>query len=430
MKPFTKIMRLIALLIIIGCSSSTDNNDTSQKTKLKGVITQNGTAKKLASSSDINKLWVLPIGKGDLWNTYHSPHLVQTININPDGSFEVEFSADDTGANYVALLINTNESDVKDQVKGYVTVGFGSETMISLPTEKFKDNELDLDTLSLDSTGGDEFLNSDSTSNLQKFTLTQSQLMLLAKTDDMLKMVKNFYLSEALGIWAAVDLNFIWFDTLSKCMGQFSEPLSIAQNLPRYNISIISEYTDFNVSNLSLTAPSQVTTTYPTETQGTAFDVTADAVENNERKISSPEFIGEVPDGIWSITENGTEKFLFDVSKGAAFDNQGLPKILVPSLKVTTTGQDSTFESIGVEWYMYESGTYSSITLSEVLSLISNESLSIYTRDTSGQETELQLTNLTTSDISSQNITIESRSYISLGYSLNGVGYQFMWYRY
>lgn len=201
-----------------GCSSGDDNsNGTPPNTNSKSIIGKLGSSYSFASPSrkrtapstslliDANEVWVCPITKTDYYSgasnvtfnysaIFENKHVYQ---IADDGSFSLDITnpcLSPSGCVGTALLlVDSTENETKNQIKGMLTLD-GNNTLAVIPYAQM-DTSLDMGVLHQgDGSRADEAIGDSIDAVSSSFSIESSELTLLARTDDHLKMVKNLYI--------------------------------------------------------------------------------------------------------------------------------------------------------------------------------------------------------------------------------------------
>ncbi len=386
------------------------------------------------TATTVDQVWAVRLG----FDGEASPDSIagrQEFDIGEDGSFELALDAD---GDYVLLLVDSTAADKKDRIKAYVSIQDVDGSLMQIPAgdsgegdsggdhegdegggdheegegdsphEDEGDGEgghLDLGECNED---GDEAV---STETLQDsadaFSLTLDQLQEIARTDDVLKVLKNVYVNydEETDTYLEIWPFFGWQDTAGEiAIGNvFSDPaVTVADhnNGFSYYFNTNSAAYDFDTlcdqtQAYTLNPPAQVeqvdgqagpwTFADPWTNQGTSWNTGSSACGVGEMYASeeSGDFGGtsltfnyaggtfwKIPivEGWWQLQVDGTKVFEFDGRLGSPFEENdpAKPVVYIPSLKaVVTTGAISSFE---MKWYLRnDGGTYDEVTDLEML---------------------------------------------------------------
>ena len=109
-------------------------------------------------------------------------------DLNSDGSFSISLDSD---TDYIVALMNSN-ADKKNQFAGYVALSDAVDNMVLIPTSHITD---DVDTGELTADGDEAESENSLEDNISNFDIDLSKLQEFAKTDDLLKTVKNIYVN-------------------------------------------------------------------------------------------------------------------------------------------------------------------------------------------------------------------------------------------
>jgi len=385
MKLQKKILLLFVVLavstfLITTCAVDDSQVDTGGTVTILGKLNKNILRTRAISkdiSDNVDKLWIMPIRYGNPYTMPDGIEHADYVTINPDGTFEVSVDTS-ISDNWVLLLLDSTQEYKKQQVLGYVTMGAGNDSLIKLPVNEASGDEIDLGTLDTDDPNGDEVKSSNTDDqNADQFSFTVDQLKKIAKTDDMLKFVKNLYINynETSGEYYTVLPGFTFRDSQAELIkDDFPDPGDIAGGLYfttlgsiqfKTNSSAFVEINDNDV--ISLTPPGPVrmedyndSTNYEEYNNGEEIPTnehSAPALEDGVFQVTFSYFSVQdgYPAGIWKLNKNGEEYAYFDISSTypvEEVDNIRFPKIYVPVLKVNL--ENNIIKSIQIKWYVYD----------------------------------------------------------------------------
>ena len=431
---------------------------------LDGIYNVLFGSKAIASGVTADKVWALPTVHGAVTPSAFSS--MQVGDIGTDGSFSLQLSKD---YDWVLLLIDTTEPLKRDQVKAYIAMSDIDGSMLEMPMQDASSN-IDLGTLE---PSGNEAVSSTSLAdNADKFTLSLAQLKEIARTDDVLKSIKNTYINydDTTGTYLNIQPFFGWRDESGSISiyNMFSDPATTIANHNNgysYYFNTNSNAIDFTkVCDqsvlLTLHPPATVTrvggtpswgTTTPFTNSGTVYTNTGtvcgggDLYLRNDGSELSFNYAGGVfwatpiVSGYWEIKYDGTKLFEFDGTLGSPFENDDITKpiVYIPALKAVVT--NGTIDYFELKWYLRNSnGGYDEITDFTTFSH-SVENASVYLTQYSGTRIDdsIELTAATNyaSAIPPRQWTFLGQSTtsgafaeeITVTYQMNGIGLRFEW---
>ncbi len=381
------IVIIISIILLAGCGLKSSDADIGKIVHILGVLNDNimrSLSGQKVIDNNVDKIWVAPIGDGDPYNMPYGMKYAELIDINADGSFSVSV---DTGIseNWVLLLIDSTQSDKKDQVVGYVTMGTGDDNLLKLPVSEASGDEINLGAMDTQA-DSDEIKSSNSEEeNADQFTLTVDQLKKIAQTDDMLKFIKNLYINydKANDIWYTVLPEFTFRDSLDMIENRWANPGDIVNNPyftslgsmlfktndPAFTGMDLSVYSNNADIPITLTPPDTVqmenfddssqTTTYDNTTPIYLDGNSDPTIEYGTFRFMLAYFSVHIngnpgfPPGFWALNKDGTPYAYYDINSTYSEDANGYPKIFVPVLKANVD-DNNIITSINIKWYVYD----------------------------------------------------------------------------
>jgi len=365
-------------LLFASCSSNTNNsndNNSTQQTISGKLPKQVALARKMASIS-YDHIWATPLQNGSSYMM--AAYVDRSVLVPVDAAGNFTLSVDSTLGDYILLLIDSKESNRANQVKGYITVGVGDESMLKLPINSMQGDSLNLGELSMDPNDSSVFKSD--TNVTQQFTLSSQSLLTLARSDEALRAVKNLYINydtNAAGSGLLVASKFRWNPTtIPDIINQYYNPTDIGNATKQYAFGVqgIRGNVTMNASTLSLTAPAPIIAFEHDPAQPETLSVIQApyllAPElNGIIEYSFMYFLDTIPAGIWTIQEGSEVRAVFDMGSAYQEDAQGRPMLCIPSPRITVDG-DSVVTAVDVQWMIYNGNGYDVISDGTILNKI------------------------------------------------------------
>jgi hypothetical protein len=418
LNKYTRSIGLFVLLVTIiatgmRCSSKSNTSSSSGSIQLSGTV---GNGYMVAANSPKN-IWewvrspfiktayaqltgkkvdkVLAIQSDRGYLAAYSMQNSKSATIGADGTFSLSL---DTKEDWLLVLLDTTAAQKLDQFVGYIALNTGSpDSLLQLPASTAKVSSLNLGTVTASTTLTDT-ANSQNTINPMDFSLTQQQLLAVAKNDDAFKSVKNFVINydSTSGVYYALRPDFKWYGSYAGIDGNFQDPNQYIYNC--YNSQLDSNTTSVTIDKIcgtngnkqvivSLAPPADVSATGMTPTVifnasnpisstgvvcNTATDGFIDArngyfyATNRYGNVSQSYYVGlggTIPTGYWTYYEDGVPKGQFDVAVASPLDSNNKIKGFVPVIKVNKDN-NSKITSIDIKWYAWDSsaGQYTELT--------------------------------------------------------------------
>ncbi len=392
------------------------------------------------SVTTVDQVWAIRLGNdGEVIPSSFGDR--KTFDIAEDGSFELSLETD---GDYVLLLVDSTATERRDRIKSYLSIQDVSGTLIQIPAGDTGSGEGDGGEGDGEEGGGDhggeggdhpadgdgegeggylelgecneEGDEAVSTETLAEsadvFSLTLDQLQEIARTDDVLKVIKNFYVNydEESETYLNVWPGFAWRDTAGEVSiaGTFSDPAATVAGdnngytfLFQTNDPVIDIDTVCDQSkSYTLHPPATVAAVFgtgwwsftkPFTNQGAVQNTGTTACGVGELYASedtqSPGFVSfnfsgangsnwRVPivEGWWEHQVDGETVFEFDGALAAPFENGDplKPYVYIPSVRaVATTGY---LTAIDIKWYLRnEAGGFDEVTDFEIFDRVANE---------------------------------------------------------
>lgn len=384
------------MLLVGSCSSSsgggtaTGGGTPSSSITFSGQVESTVSGSQLSASAQADTILALPFtDRIDVEDVRDA----REATVAPDGTFSVELSQ--YYPNYLLILVDTSLPK-HEQILGYVALSDVEESLISLPVGNAS-GDIDAGELTLD---GDEAVSErDLESYTAEFGMTLSELQERARSDDVLKRVKNLYANDHESRWWETDVHFAWNDTLAMAHNRNTDPNSYtfdgygvllwARNyeseLPFWDIvegnidvAIHPPKNESGIEEIALSDGSTITGPFAND----AIDpnnVEERIVKGETRYYAGDDDFGVAKDGFgvslsgggmafglpmsqgyWTVTRNGSEIAWFDVAVGSPLDSEGNPTVPIPSFGFTTDGSGRVTGFAVDKWYSYDrsSGSY------------------------------------------------------------------------
>lgn len=392
-----------AALLILGCSSGGAGGSSSPTTGTPGVAnfgisgslgTEFQTSLTLSSSATqgpVDQVMAVPTN-----NDTYSPDDLRdaiTASVSAEGDFEISLPTSDD-RDWILLLLATS-LERKDQIQGYVALSDLDDTLIQIPASAAQ-QDLALGTLSAD---GDEAVSETTIDEAEAtFSLTADQLRELARTDNLLKAIKNVYINYdgSSSRFISVGAGYSWTRSGNLVPGQLTHPSEYDYQGFGFTLSCenCSEFTWEQVrdkaTTISVYPPEPITVGSDTWDAGNPFenDGTMDTEvrdggdwrttgdgdfsalvqwdeSNIDLRVHPPvgDFLDPPPDGLWTYELNGTPFAYADVGVTDPFDENGNILILLPAVRLATNG-DNQVTQVDVQFYRYSrtTGSFSLVT--------------------------------------------------------------------
>lgn len=382
-------------LLVSACSSSsgggtaTGGGTTYSKISFSGQVGSTLSGSEVSASAQADTILALPfsdrIGVEDV-------RRAQEASVAPDGSFSIELSQ--SYPNYLLILVDTSLAR-HEQILGYVALSDLDDSLISLPVGNAS-GDIDAGELTVD---GDEAVSEhDLESYTAEFGMTLSELQERARSDDVLKRVKNLYANDHGSQWWETDVHFAWRDTLDMAHNRNTDPYSYAfegygvllwarnyeSELPFWDIvngdidvAIHPPKNGSGVEEIALADGGTVVGPFAND----AIDpnnVEERVVDGETRYYAGDSDFGVAKDGFgvslsgpggtgvfglpmsqgyWTVTRNGSEIAWFDVAVGSPLDEAGNPRVPIPAFGFTTDGSGRVTGFAVDNWYSYDSSS-------------------------------------------------------------------------
>lgn len=317
-----------------------------------------------------DKVIAFYIGKG---GEIHPRNLAyaQTVTVDPQMNFEIEFSKS-AEVDWTLLLINSAADSKASGVVGYISLSNENDSLIKMPVGKVKDGA----TINLGSVyqNGDEARgNIPLESTLEKFELDIEKLTEIARTDDVIRNVKNIYSNsnEDGSISYTPETTFQWQLSREQALNRETDPTTYG--LPTYNVIVnvldsALSFSDVCANSikklLEMVPPSTLTFPLGNETKVYSplnsikstvveLDNTGEACTGEHLYIGSsgqanfnfhPLSGAKVPlpvlPGQWKFKVDGKEAASFDLAATSPIDENNIAKIYVPIVKFNVDAND------------------------------------------------------------------------------------------
>ncbi len=380
-----------------------------------------------ASGEEVDAVWGLPTLKGEI-----SPESFKykvNIPINADGIFTVNLPKTakihlgrkqvTLNLNWILLLINTNAQSKKDMIVDYITLSDSNDSLLWIPISDALGN-INLGVLFQN---GNEARSSATLSEeAGTFSPSLNQLKQIAKSDNVLKNIKNIFMNydENTGEYWMLQPYFGWNDNPLSIKNQWSNP----DNLSFYGYAFyLSTNNTTNPTFSDVCQGNKIMKLYPPtaihliDTSSVSFDnstpiytekaqIETDsdgtqecsghyfylATDNDslnpgymynfivgDSNLLAPDNQTQrIPSGYWTLkmydntTHYESTVAMFDLSIASPFDSEGNPTIFFPSVKVNVDSND-TIQSIQIKFYTFSSSGWTEVTDPVVLEKMLSE---------------------------------------------------------
>lgn len=381
------VMVAVAMLLAAGCgSSSSDRPDRGGPggsgerpltIQLAGLVAKPVTAR-LVSAQDapeVDKVVALRLERGSL--SSFSMSMRVEAPVEDDGSFTMALS---TESDWLLVLIDSNREGM-ERFLGTVNVPLteGEDGLIGLPISVVESEAIDLGEVSL---GDDEDAVAEEAVDDTHFALNASQLLALAKTDNVFRnaknIVANFHVDDAgEETWYAIRADFSWQDTTLLNDSEFSHPADLERESSEFQMDTNSE--TLTIQQICGEGVDKVLVGLFPPGEGpelTNSDEGPCEVENGVTNYiseylfagSNPEHtdktlsyvfktdsVGDLDAGYWEWREDDEVKAVFDLGIASPVTAEGEPAGFVPSIKLDWT-EDGILAAVLFQWY-YHDGT-------------------------------------------------------------------------
>jgi hypothetical protein len=438
----------------------------------------------------VDQVWAVPLltdGYGRFTPEMFSPSNRKTFDLE-NGKFIITLSGSISADDWVLLLVNSDADNRADTIVSYVSISDLNERLLQFPIKKMS-GTIELGNIQVDDDSDDESTADTGLDELATAcSLSYGQLRQMAKTDDLVKSIRNLYCNATFDNSGNVSsyyqpvLQHRWLQNILTAENQFSthedhyqgygleiyfdsddiswsdliDPSIDAVNLfPPTDISIVDFYSQSSSLDYGVDVPIPSDGPFnPNLDSAYDNDLGFCAFKNVHNLIrlqyaSTPVhtwsgFEGIIPEGDWLLTDSEqNETFAnFDFSFESPFNDDGTSKIYIPSLKITTGGDDK-ISVISVRWLLYDqtTETYEVVTDTDILMDLSSEiRMDLNCQIGSGVNTHWDITNLDLiSDASTEyepedvmylnkeNATGLNLVWVSIRYTLNGATFIFDW---
>jgi hypothetical protein len=342
-----------------------------------------------AAVYEVNKIIAIPFEGGYLGDYCITNRKEATFDVNRAFSLSLE-----KNMNWLLLLVNTEGTNPDAIFRGYVALDVGTDGLLEIPATTASGTTLDLGVLDPDLKDSTIALSGNTTVTGTDFSMTGSQLLSLAKNDELLKLVKNLFINYdfATGTYYTLRPDYKWsgqyasidnafqpvtnyayvsyqfqFDTNSNALtidqigGTNSVTKIPIQLRPPSGASVVSKqipvitYTysapisNYNNAN-ALTKLQKADGTW--EVNCRDFFASEMPWGGISYSLGSGNLTGDIPANYWQWVISGTVTGEFDVAVATPITATTKIKGFVPTIKVNTTpttGVDKRITSIDVE---------------------------------------------------------------------------------
>lgn len=359
-----------------GTISSSDYNNKAMHKSLMAVSIPTPT---------VDKVLALPMERGSLNSWAMESSKVAVIGADGSFSFDLEKTTD-----WLLVLMDSSVTTTTGRFVGSIALNTGTQdSLLNMPATDSTLSTMTLGTVSRPSTTSGDAVSAETVSAVS-FGMTTTQLLTMAKTDDLFKNAKN--LVENYGnfgngptTWYVLRPNFYWgvhgsgYSTLSTA---FSAP---AQTFLGMSFQLDTNNTVITMNTICASQTTTVVELFPPaaildetgksydETHPlTNFGATCTNLAGGKRAAWGPQnfmvtdqyspmsygfpaHFTSLPNGYWSWKENGTIRAMFDIGTANPpyYGPNNYTRGFVPSFKVNV-GAANKILSVDVQWYYYD----------------------------------------------------------------------------
>lgn len=343
--------------------------------------------------------------------------------INPDGSFSIILEKSD---DWVLVLMNSNPTTTSpdERFVGYIAYDQGGgHSLLELPASAATITSYQTGTLNKN---GDTAISSNTITAVD-FSMTNAQMLTLAKNDDGFKSVKNFIINfgnygNSSDVYYILRPDFSWHGDYSTIQDSFADPAAYSFNA--YTLQMSTNSTEVSMDNFcgangqpkklielyppagtSVSSRTSVTTRTYNDTNPLSNDlVTASSctaapsgatgqqeARDDDTYASDvttgggltysfyPGFQPPILPGYWTFKIDGSVRGLFDVAVAAPLSGTNQIIGFVPVPKLTTS--NGLITKVDLKWYSFdETGAATELTDISVLKyLLGPSGVSFYT---------------------------------------------------
>ena len=394
---------IIAIIIVFsGCSKDDDDgDDVSTPIVVKKITGQLGGGYSIKTSStnssliSVSQIWVIPMSKTDYvagksnvsFNYAAMFEDKQVFNIADNGSFELSIkepcqSNDETTClGFVLLLVNPQDGEKKNHIKGFLSLD-GEHSLIRFPYAEIT-NDINMGTINVgtgDKSGEGIGENIDQVED--SFTLSLSDLQLIAHTDDYMKLVKNVYINPTRNL--LVRYGYVDDKAKYDVFTNFKNATLLGSSFAISNSKDEAEYITDGSKIYSTVPPSGVLmakydsngTKLSSEEFNTTKPFSLDGVNDpNWGHLSTTRFdvgniyfsggnyhyyIESTPSGFWTLKNNNKILGNFDLGLISPINLATKVKTYVPALKFELNSNGDVYK-VSIKWYLYNGNNYEEV---------------------------------------------------------------------
>jgi len=339
----------------------------------------------------VDKIIAMPYDSGYL-GEYCILEAKEAVINSLDGTFSLSL---EKNRNWLLILVNTAAIG-RDKFVGYIALKMDADnSMLLTPVSSATTSTLDLGTI--DQSADPDVAMTQDVVTTTAFSLNQSQLLDLAKNDDLLKIVKNLYFNYQSGIYWNLRPDYNWGGDYSAINGTFSNPSAFTFS-GGYSFQLDSNFHGITVQQFigpPTGSPKALLEVYPpssVEAKDSGFIYDASTPISNlnnttggltqsgdweawsgnffagERygniSYSLTAFTGTIPAGFWKLGITSTPSTAlanaeFDVAVASPISGTVI-KGFVPSIKVNVDGS-KRITSVDIKWYVWNGATYEEV---------------------------------------------------------------------
>ncbi len=297
----------------------------------------------------------------------------KTTAIGDDGSFSIELSA---AHDWVLMLLDTEQLERRDQFVAFVGLEGENDVLLRTPISGAED-DIDAGTISIDPESLEAYEVGSLSQNADQLGLSMSELREIARTDNLVKTVKNIYVNAGPDSPEMSPL-LVYNWELPLASGEWAEPA----NYTYKGLSVTFDYVNPSapVTFDSIYPDGTVAIRLPDDKEYTGHEWVDDhndgdrAVSDDEGKVGIYEYLNSrtvfriglnesvgveeaVTPGFWEVLVNGEAVSYYDVAGSEPIyrDNgQTQALVYVPSVRFSDGASDTT--QLEIRWQVYNPG--------------------------------------------------------------------------
>jgi hypothetical protein len=357
-----------------------------------------------------------------------------------------------------------------DQIVAYVAMKDVQDSLIKMPIADAK-SDIDLGELTMNS---NEAQSSNTISdNAADFNLSLSQLKEMARTDNVLKTIKNLYANYDMstGVYCTMNIVYQWFSLdPSQISNKFADPaadnyitmgnlcyilnfnINDPANVIYNNIAATNDTLDLfppaTVYGISYYGYNPADTNAWIRSTNNPGQFASSKVSLNDNNYAyfylnadqSPitcnySYFGWLPvPGFWYLKKNQSQVLAtYDMAAGSPPDSNGHPYVYIPAVRLNVN-PDKSISSIDIKWYYYGAGGYQEVTdFTDFNNAVANISVGLdryvmgYRYGEYGKFTNNSYTPQSAWDFFGSSVTNRILDAVSINYNMYGSGFRVEW---